>query len=191
MQLNTGRSSSATLFVPSEYGDLQVSTSDNIVGDRFGIVNNGDTAYRLTVIRHRLDNRGDLYLYDVATNRYTLLDADTTVYDFTSEGSGNVDKRFVITDRRNADDPNTAVDEAAEDMSLYGYVDGRHTLVVNNHTAEAGKLTLLDVSGKVVYTSPFGVGFSRHDLSHLPAGVYIARLEASTRRATVKAITMK
>ena len=191
MQLNTGRSSSATLFVPSEYGDLQVSTSDNIVGDRFGIVNNGDTTYRLTVIRHRLDNRGDLYLYDVATNRYTLLDADTTVYDFTSEGSGNVDKRFVITDRRNADDPNTAVDEAAEDMSLYGYVDGRHTLVVNNHTAEAGMLTLLDVSGKVVYTSPFGVGFSRHDLSHLPAGVYIARLEASTRRATVKAITMK
>ena len=191
MQLNTGRSSSATLFVPSEYGDLQVSTSDNIVGDRFGIVNNGDTTYRLTVIRHRLDNRGELYLYDVATNRYTLLDTDTTVYDFTSEGSGNVDKRFVITDRRNADDPNTAVDEAAEDMSLYGYVDGRHTLVVNNHTAEAGTLTLLDVSGKVVYTSPFGVGFSRHDLSHLPAGVYIARLEASTRRATVKAITMK
>ena len=191
MQLNTGRSSSATLFVPSEYGDLQVSTSDNIVGDRFGIVNNGDTTYRLTVIRHRLDNRGDLYLYDVATNRYTLLDADTTVYDFTSEGSGNVDKRFVITDRRNADDPNTAVDEAAEDMSLYGYVDGRHTLVVNNHTAEAGKLTLLDVSGKAVYTSPFGVGFSRHDLSHLPAGVYIAHLEASVRRATVKAITMK
>ena len=191
MQLNTGRSSSATLFVPSEYGDLQVSTSDNIVGDRFGIVNNGDTTYRLTVIRHRLDNRGELYLYDVATNRYTLLDADTTVYDFTSEGSGNVDKRFVITDRRNADDPNTAVEEAAEDMSLYGYVDGRHTLVVNNHTAEAGKLTLLDVSGKAVYTSPFGVGFSRHDLSHLPAGVYIARLEASVRRATVKAITMK
>ncbi|MFC2390975.1 MAG: BspA family leucine-rich repeat surface protein [Bacteroidota bacterium] len=191
MQLNTGRSSSATLFVPSEYGDLQVSTSDNIVGDRFGIVNNGDTTYRLTVIRHRLDNRGELYLYDVATNRYTLLDSDTTVYDFTSEGSGNVDKRFVITDRRNADDPNTAVDEAAEDMSLYGYVDGRHTLVVNNHTAEAGMLTLLDVSGKVVYTSPFGVGFSRHDLSHLPAGVYIARLEASVRRATVKAITMK
>ena len=191
MQLNTGRSSSATLFVPSEYGDLQVSTSDNIVGDRFGIVNNGDTTYRLTVIRHRLDNHGELYLYDVATNRYTLLDTDTTVYDFTSEGSGNVDKRFVITDRRNADDPNTAVDEAAEDMSLYGYVDGRHTLVVNNHTAEAGMLTLLDVSGKAVYTSPFGVGFSRHDLSHLPAGVYIARLEASTRRATVKAITMK
>jgi len=191
MQLNTGRSSSATLFVPSEYGDLQVSTSDNIVGDRFGIFNNGDTTYRLTVIRHRLDNHGELYLYDVATNRYTLLDADTTVYDFTSEGSGNVDKRFVITDRRNADDPNTAVDEAAEDMSLYGYVDGRHTLVVNNHTAEAGMLTLLDVSGKAVYTSPFGVGFSRHDLSHLPAGVYIARLEASTRRATVKAITMK
>ena len=191
MQLNTGRSSSATLFVPSEYGDLQVSTSDNIVGDRFGIVNNGDTTYRLTVIRHRLDNHGELYLYDVATNRYTLLDTDTTVYDFTSEGSGNVDKRFVITDRRNADDPNTAVDEAAEDMSLYGYVDGRHTLVVNNHTAEAGTLTLLDVSGKAVYTSPFGVGFSRHDLSHLPAGVYIARLEASTRRATVKAITMK
>ena len=191
MQLNTGRSSSATLFVPSEYGDLQVSTSDNIVGDRFGIVNNGDTTYRLTVIRHRLDNHGELYLYDVATNRYTLLDADTTVYDFTSEGSGNVDKRFVITDRRNADDPNTAVEEAAEDMSLYGYVDGRHTLVVNNHTAEAGMLTLLDVSGKTVYTSPFGVGFSRHDLSHLPAGVYIARLEASTRRATVKAITMK
>ena len=191
MQLNTGRSSSATLFVPSEYGDLQVSTSDNIVGDRFGIFNNGDTTYRLTVIRHGLDNRGELYLYDVATNRYTLLDADTTVYDFTSEGSGNVDKRFVITDRRNADDPNTAVDEAAEDMSLYGYVDGRHTLVVNNHTAEAGTLTLLDVSGKVVYTSPFGVGFSRHDLSHFPAGVYIARLEASTRRATVKAITMK
>ena len=191
MQLNTGRSSSATLFVPSEYGDLQVSTSDNIVGDRFGIFNNGDTTYRLTVIRHRLDNHGELYLYDVATNRYTLLDADTTVYDFTSEGSGNVDKRFVITDRRNADDPNTAVDEAAEDMSLYGYVDGRHTLVVNNHTAEAGTLTLLDVSGKAVYTSPFGVGFSRHDLSHLPAGVYIARLEASVRRATVKAITMK
>ena len=191
MQLNTGRSSSATLFVPSEYGDLQVSTSDNIVGDRFGIVNNGDTTYRLTVIRHRLDNRGDLYLYDVATNRYTLLDADTTVYDFTSEGSGNVDKRFAITDRRNADDPNTAVEEAADDMSLYGYVDGRHTLVVNNHTAEAGMLTLLDISGKVVYTSPFRVGFSRHDLSHLPAGVYIARLEASTRRATVKAITMK
>ena len=191
MQLNTGRSSSATLFVPSEYGDLQVSTSDNIVGDRFGIVNNGDTTYRLTVIRHRLDNRGELYLYDVATNRYTLLDADTTVYDFTSEGSGNVDKRFVITDRRNADDPNTAVEEAAEDMSLYGYVYGRHTLVVNNHTSEAGMLTLLDVSGKAVYTSPFGVGFSRHDLSHLPAGVYIARLEASTRRATVKAITMK
>ena len=191
MQLNTGRSSSATLFVPSEYGDLQVSTSDNIVGDRFGIVNNGDTTYRLTVIRHRLDNRGDLYLYDVATNRYTLLDADTTVYDFTSEGSGNVDKRFVITDRRNADDPNTAVEEAAEDMSLYGYIEGRHTLVVNNHTAEAGMLTLLDVSGKAVYTSPFGVGFSRHDLSHLPAGVYIARLEASVRRATVKAITMK
>ena len=191
MQLNTGRSSSATLFVPSEYGDLQVSTSDNIIGDRFGIVNNGDTTYRLTVIRHRLDNHGELYLYDVATNRYTLLDADTTVYDFTSEGSGNVDKRFVITDRRNADDPNTAVEEAAEDMSLYGYVDGRHTLVVNNHTAEVGTLTLLDVSGKAVYTSPFGVGFSRHDLSHLPAGVYIARLEASTRRATVKAITMK
>ena len=191
MQLNTGRSSSATLFVPSEYGDLQVSTSDNIVGDRFGIVNNGDTTYRLTVIRHRLDNRGDLYLYDVATNRYTLLDADTTVYDFTSEGSGNVDKRFVITDRRNADDPNTAVEEVADDLSLYGYVEGRNTLVVNNHTAEAGMLTLLDVSGKVVYTSPFGVGFSRHDLSHLPAGVYIARLEASVRRATVKAITMK
>ena len=191
MQLNTGRSSSATLFVPSTYGDLQVSTSDNIVGDRLGIVNNGDTAYRLTVIRHSLDNRGDLYLYDVATNRYTLLAADTTVYDFTSEGSGNVDKRFVITDRRNADDPNTAVDEVADDLSLYGYVDGRHTLVVNNHTAEAGMLTLLDVSGKAVYTSPFGVGFSRHDLSHLPAGVYIARLEASVRRATVKAITMK
>ena len=191
MQLNTGRSSSATLFVPSAYGDLQVSTSDNIVGDRFGIFNNGDTTYRLTVIRHRLDNRGDLYLYDVATNRYTLLDADTTVYDFTSEGSGNVDKRFVITDRRNADDPNTAVDEVADDLSLYGYIDGRNTLVVNNHTSEAGTLTLLDVSGKAVYTSPFGVGFSRHDLSHLPAGVYIARLEASTRRATVKAITMK
>lgn len=180
----SSRASSGIIFTETQDGDFQVSSSNSIVYKPFSFRSNNDTIYTLTIVKSDLDNYADLRLLDLKTNIYTPVKTDTTIYHFTSEAKGDIEKRFMFVDANNT---TTDIESNPSIDLLDVYLEGDNMLVVNNMTSSAGSMTLFDIAGAKIATSRVQQGISKIPVQ-LAAGVYMVDIKASKRKKTFKII---
>ena len=161
-----------------------MSSSNSIVYKPFSFRSNNDTIYTLTIVKSDLDNYADLRLLDLKTNIYTPVKTDTTIYHFTSEAKGDIEKRFMFVDANNT---TTDIESNPSIDLLDVYLEGDNMLVVNNMTSSAGSMTLFDIAGAKIATSRVQQGISKIPVQ-LAAGVYMVDIKASKRKKTFKII---
>lgn len=179
------RSSSAKIFTELDNKELQVSSSSSIIGKVFAIQPNEDAIYSLTVIKSNLNQYENLHLLDMKTNTFVSLRNDTTVYRFTSNDAGKVEKRFMLVDKNE-----TTGDGLPDNLSmdlLDAYLINNNVLIVNNMTSSEGTAVLQDISGRVISNFRINKGFTEIPVK-LSLGVYIASLKAGGKIKTVKIV---
>lgn len=177
--------SSASLFADIDGNPLQISSSRSVVGDVFSFRSNGAGTYALNLVKSGLDRYANLYLLDLVAKKYVPLANDTTTYQFTSDNTNKIEKRFMITDTF---DTTTDIENNPNVELLDAYMSHNNkTLIVNNMTSSAGSISILDVSGRAIAYSNINVGFSQIPVN-LHAGVYMVLIKASDRVKNIKVV---
>lgn len=178
-----GLSSSAAIFAQEEDNNLQVKSSNSIIDKAFCFQANKDKKYKLTIVKSNLDKYADLQLLDLKTKTLTPVGRDTTVYSFTSEDNGDIDKRFMFVNHKT---PTDIYDESSVDF-LDAYLTDNNTLVINNMTVSEGIMSILDAAGSTVATGKTPIGFSKIPVN-LSAGVYVVAIKAGKKTKNVKIV---
>lgn len=178
-----GLSSSAAIFAQEEDNTLQVKSSNSIIDKAFCFQANKDKKYQLTIVKSNLDKYADLQLLDLKTKTLTPVGRDTTVYSFTSEDNGDIDKRFMFVNHKT---PTDIYDESSVDL-LDAYLTDNNTLVINNMTVSEGIMSILDAAGSTVATGKTPIGFSKIPIN-LSAGVYVVAIKAGKKTKNVKIV---
>lgn len=178
-----GLSSSAAIFAQEEDNNLQVKSSNSIIDKAFCFQANKDKKYKLTIIKSNLDKYADLQLLDLKTKTLTPVGRDTTVYSFTSEDNGDIDKRFMFVNHKTTTD---IYDESSVDF-LDAYLTDNNTLVINNMTVSEGIMSILDAAGSTVASGKTPIGFSKIPVN-LSAGVYVVAIKAGKKTKNVKIV---
>lgn len=176
-------SSSASIFAQEEDNTLQVKSSNSIIDKAFCFQANKDKKYQLTIVKSNLDKYADLQLLDLKTKTLTPVGRDTTVYSFTSEDNGDIDKRFMFVNHKT---PTDIYDESSVDF-LDAYLTDNNTLVINNMTVSEGIMSILDAAGSTVATGKTPIGFSKIPVN-LSAGVYVVAIKAGKKTKNVKIV---
>ena len=176
-------SSSASIFAQEEDNTLQVKSSNSIIDKAFCFQANKDKKYQLTIVKSNLDKYADLQLLDLKTKTLTPVGRDTTVYSFTSEDNGDIDKRFMFVNHKT---PTDIYDESSVDL-LDAYLTDNNTLVINNMTVSEGIMSILDAAGSTVATGKTPIGFSKIPIN-LSAGVYVVAIKAGKKTKNVKIV---
>ena len=175
--------SSASIFAQEEDNTLQVKSSNSIIDKAFCFQANKDKKYQLTIVKSNLDKYADLQLLDLKTKTLTPIGRDTTVYSFTSEDNGDIDKRFMFVNHKT---PTDIYDESSVDF-LDAYLTDNNTLVINNMTVSEGIMSILDAAGSTVATGKTPIGFSKIPVN-LSAGVYVVAIKAGKKTKNVKIV---
>ena len=178
-----GLSSSAAIFAQEEDNNLQVKSSNSIIDKAFCFQANKDKKYKLTIVKSNLDKYADLQLLDLKTKTLTPVGRDTTVYSFTSEDNGDIDKRFMFVNHKT---PTDIYDESSVDF-LDAYLTDNNTLVINNMTVSEGIMSILDAAGSTVATGKTPIGFSKIPVN-LSSGVYVVAIKAGKKTKNVKIV---
>ena len=176
-------SSSASIFAQEEDNTLQVKSSNSIIDKAFCFQANKDKKYQLTIVKSNLDKYADLQLLDLKTKTLTPVGRDTTVYSFTSENNGDIDKRFMFVNHKT---PTDIYDESSVDF-LDAYLTDNNTLVINNMTVSEGIMSILDAAGSTVATGKTPIGFSKIPIN-LSSGVYVVAIKAGKKTKNVKIV---
>lgn len=176
-------SSSASIFAQEEDNTLQVKSSNSIIDKAFCFQANKDKKYQLTIVKSNLDKYADLQLLDLKTKTLTPVGRDTTVYSFTSEDNGDIDKRFMFVNHKT---PTDIYDESSVDF-LDAYLTDNNTLVINNMTVSEGIMSILDAAGSTVATGKTPIGFSKIPIN-LSSGVYVVAIKAGKKTKNVKIV---
>jgi lipoprotein len=176
-------SSSASIFAQEEDNTLQVKSSNSIIDKAFCFQANKDKKYQLTIVKSNLDKYADLQLLDLKTKTLTPVGRDTTVYSFTSEDNGDIDKRFMFVNHKTTTD---IYDESSVDF-LDAYLTDNNTLVINNMTVSEGIMSILDAAGSTVATGKTPIGFSKIPIN-LSSGVYVVAIKAGKKTKNVKIV---
>ena len=176
-------SSSASIFAQEEDNTLQVKSSNSIIDKAFCFQANKDKKYQLTIVKSNLDKYADLQLLDLKTKTLTPIGRDTTVYSFTSEDNGDIDKRFMFVNHKT---PTDIYDESSVDF-LDAYLTDNNTLVINNMTVSEGIMSILDAVGSTVATGKTPIGFSKIPIN-LSSGVYVVAIKAGKKTKNVKIV---
>lgn len=178
-----GLSSSAAIFAQEEDNNLQVKSSNSIIDKAFCFQANKDKKYQLTIVKSNLDKYADLQLLDLKTKTLTPIGRDTTVYSFTSEDNGDIDKRFMFVNHKT---PTDIYDESSVDF-LDAYLTDNNTLVINNMTVSEGIMSILGAAGSTVATGKTPIGFSKIPIN-LSSGVYVVAIKAGKKTKNVKIV---
>lgn len=177
--------SSASIFTDFDGKPLQISSSRSVVGDVFSFRSNGAGTYSLNLVKSGLDHYANLYLLDLFAKKYVPLANDTTTYQFTSDNTNKIEKRFMIVDTF---DTTTYIENNPNVELLDAYMSHNNkTLIVNNMTSSAGSISILDISGRAIASCNMNIGFSQIPVG-LQAGVYMVLIKASNRVKNIKIV---
>lgn len=178
------QSPSASIFTELNNDQLQISSTDVIVGKTFSFRSNSDRDYTLTLVKKNLGHYDNLHLLDLKTHTYLPLTNDTTSYSFVSNNNGLIEKRFVIVNESNT---TIDIDNNPSYELIDIYMADHNILITNNMTTSAGTITLSDVSGRTVMQSNIKQGFNQIPVS-LSTGVYMVIVKTETKTKIVKVL---
>lgn len=165
------------LYGMEEDDIYQIDAVNDINNTYLGFQPGTETSFKLVFKHQNTDLMySQLYLVDLVANTTTDITQSGTEYMFTSTSSDPV-KRFKIISTTTELDKT----EKAESLKIFN---SDKTLVVNNTTASAGKLTVFDTTGRIILVSEFGSNGLTNIQTKLPKGTYIVKAVTSTEKTS-------
>ena len=164
----------ANIYTTEHFGKMEVSCSNDIDSMYIGFTAGGDSEYMLNI---NAVVGEDLYLYDLENNSsFQLLDGEQYMF-YAAPNSVN-DKRFMlVVVRDSADEEQGGVTTEVDNVNMQQELWINDKMVYINHTPLNSQLAIYTISGMCV-VAPYSINHTpcAIDLSYLPTGVYVIRL---------------
>jgi hypothetical protein len=171
----------AYLFALSEAGNMQVNTTENIIGTRIAFVPDGSQNYEMTIRKSNLGEYSSLFLADLHTGIITELKDELTTYNFNSSSKiGKDEQRFRIVASA---DRSTWTDN----VYLNAYSEGKN-LYLSNWTNEVGRMSLYDMSGRKLIELEVPAFGEKVIPVSLDKGAYVIQMFAGEEQFSTKCI---
>lgn len=164
----------AFIYAPTADGNMQVSTTDNLIGTAIAFVPNEDKHYSLTLKKSNLDTQYDsLYLIDLMLNKAIALHGEVTTYEFSADQKGIASVRFFISNN-----PQTA---APEKSGLLWAYSAEKQLHAYNRTNEKCTVQIYDQSGRNMLAQNIAAQSSIQLNPNLHTGFYLVKMNAGSQ----------
>lgn len=164
----------ANIYTTEHFGKMEVSCSNDIDSMYIGFTAGEDSEYMLNI---NAVVGEDLYLYDLENNSsFQLLDGEQYMF-YAAPNSVN-DKRFMlVVVRDSADEEQGGVTTEVDNVNMQQELWINDKMVYINHTPLNSQLAIYTISGMCV-VAPYSINHTpcTIDLSYLPTGVYVIRL---------------
>ena len=164
----------ANIYTTEHFGKMEVSCSNDIDSMYIGFTAGEDSEYMLNI---NAVVGEDLYLYDLENNSsFQLLDGEQYMF-YAAPNSVN-DKRFMlVVVRDGADEEQGGVTTEVDNVNMQQELWINDKMVYINHTPLNSQLAIYTISGMCV-VAPYSINHTpcTIDLSYLPTGVYVIRL---------------
>ena len=164
----------AFIYVPTIAGNMQVSTTDDIIGSTIAFLSANDETFTISVTKSNFDNFEELYLIDLENNVAIKLEDETTHYHFDAKKSNSASLRFIISDK-----PETSLMNGTE--KLLAYSDGKNIFAYNK-TSENCILQIFDISGRMILTKQIPALSAYEFNAKINTGFYLIKLITSSDR---------
>ena len=160
---NMAVASQVSIYTTEADGQMEISVSDNIDSTYIGFNAGADTEYtlRITSVVGEM-----LYLKDLQ-NQSLIAIGDGVEYSFTAEPNSVNNQRFLLLDRRSND-------VTTDQPQVQVYVHDKMAHVVA--APEGSDMVVYSIGGTAVANYILGVSPCVVDLSELPVGVYVLRV---------------
>jgi hypothetical protein len=160
---NMAVASQVSIYTTEAEGQMEISVSDNIDSTYIGFNAGADTEYtlRMTSVVGEM-----LYLKDLQ-NQSLIAIGDGVEYRFTAEPNSINNQRFLLLDRRSND-------VTTDQPQVQVYVHDKMAHVVA--APEGSDMVVYSIGGTAVANYILGVSPCVVDLSELPVGVYVLRV---------------
>ena len=160
---NMAVASQVSIYTTEADGQMEISVSDNIDSTYIGFNAGADTEYtlRMTSVVGEM-----LYLKDLQ-NQSLIAIGDGVEYSFTAEPNSVNNQRFLLLDRRSND-----VTTDQPQVQVYVYDKMAHVVAA----PEGSDMVVYSIGGTAVANYILGVSPCVVDLSELPVGVYVLRV---------------
>lgn len=171
----------AFIYSPTPEGNMQVNTTNNILGTNIAFVANNDTQYVLKIRKTNIDDHySQLYLYDIAEKKSIKLENDITTYHFYATNAGVAKLRFAISDNANGLAQNT-------EPAISAYVNN-NTLYATNKTNINCTLQIRTITGQLLYSKNIAAMSLFSDNLKLPQGAYLIIMHSDISDFSAKTI---
>jgi hypothetical protein len=160
---NMAVASQVSIYTTEAEGQMEISVSDNIDSTYIGFNAGADTEYtlRMTSVVGEM-----LYLKDLQ-NQTLIAVGDGVEYSFTAEPNSINNQRFLLLDQRSND-----VTTDQPQVQVYVYDKMAHVVAA----PEGSDMVVYSIGGTAVANYILGVSPCVVDLSELPVGVYVLRV---------------
>jgi hypothetical protein len=159
------------IYAMENEGDYQVNSVDNINNTNIGFLAGEDTNYTLKFTHENSTSQySSLYLVDLQENTTTDITASGTTYTFSAVQTSQPVNRFKIVTSQEI----TTNNPKTENKGLMIF-NSKQTIIVQNSSNFAGKILIVDVSGRIlssVFMKANGITTIPTDLS---AGTYLIK----------------
>ena len=184
-----GNALTPQLFAMEADGIYQINSINDIDQTNLGFLAGEDTSYKLTFTHVNLEQRySELYLLDLKNDTVVDITQTGTQYVFTAEKTLAPEKRFEILTSK----PYSAKEITTKNNTLYedelNIFNVNGAIYVNNNSANAGRLFLFDLSGRIVEEWAFNANEIFTLPINLPVGIYVAKVNTNSQKLTVKLI---
>ena len=173
--------SAAYIFALSEAGNMQVNTTDNLIGTRIAFVPDGSKSYEMTIRKSNLGEYNSLYLADLFTGAVAELKNELTTFYFTSSGkTGKDEQRFRIV---------ASADRSTwkDNVYLNAYSEGKN-IYLSNWTNHIGTMSLYDMSGRKLIELQIPALIDKVFPVNLERGAYVIQMNAGEHQFSTKCI---
>ncbi len=154
-----------------------VNTEDSIVGQIIGFRGaiGVNTQYRMTFNTSKLSGYETLYLYDsIADTYHDILSGSP--YDFYADGNHDERRFHIVESSANSDDNNPG-DDTTTDIQITG-----DKIRFSNTN---GTLRIIDLAGKVLYSTEVNDNLNEITIPELINGIYIISLNGQTTKLII------
>lgn len=161
---NMAVASQVSIYTTEAEGQMEISVSDNIDSTYIGFNAGADTEYtlRMTSVVGEM-----LYLKDLQ-NQTLIAVGDGVEYRFTAEPNSVNDKRFLLLDQRS-----NGVTTDQPEVQVYVHDKMAHVVAA----PEGSDMVVYSIGGTAIANYVLGVAPCVVDLSELPVGVYVLRVD--------------
>lgn len=167
------------LYAMEEDGIYQIDAVNDLNNTYLGFQPGTETSFKLIFKHQNTDLKySQLFLVDLVANTTKDITQSGTEYLFTSTAT-DATKRFKIISTTIV----TGLDKTIGSTSL-NIFNSDKTIVVNNTSTSAGKLSVFDTTGRIIQVSDFGPGCLTNIQTTLSKGTYIIKAVTNTEKAS-------